>query len=77
MTAEWHGEKLYDTCYDCGSLVQLNKSFFGSLHICKTECEKRGYHIATEKTTRFLFWKKTRYLCQTCKTVLPTPRSPR
>ena len=28
------GNKLYDTCYYCGKLIQINKRFFGSLHVC-------------------------------------------
>ena len=33
------GNKLYATCKDCGKMVQVNKLFFGSLHICRTEEE--------------------------------------
>lgn len=31
---EWHGDKCYGTCSDCGKLVQLNKRMFGSMHVC-------------------------------------------
>lgn len=30
------GGKLYAACADCGSIVQINKRFFGSLHACLT-----------------------------------------
>ncbi len=33
------GNKLMSRCHDCGKLVQLNKTLFGSLHICLTEEE--------------------------------------
>ena len=28
------GDKLYSVCTRCKNFVQLNKRFFGSLHIC-------------------------------------------
>lgn len=33
------GNKIYMKCAECGSLVQINKRFFGSLHFCTTEQE--------------------------------------
>jgi hypothetical protein len=33
------GNKIYDKCPVCGKLVQLNKFFFGSIHVCLTEEE--------------------------------------
>lgn len=39
------GNKIYTICGDCESLVQINKRFFGSIHICLTDEEieqKRG-----------------------------------
>lgn len=30
----WRGDKGYAVCPACSSLVQVNKRFFGSAHIC-------------------------------------------
>ena len=30
----WHGDKAYSTCFYCEKLVRLNKSGFGSMHVC-------------------------------------------
>ena len=35
------GNKLCERCPDCGKIVQLNKLFFGSTHICLTPEEKK------------------------------------
>ena len=35
------GNKLYERCPDCGKIVQLNKFFFGSMHICLTPEEQK------------------------------------
>lgn len=37
------GSKIYDVCSGCGEIVCLNKSFFGSIHICATEEEQVQY----------------------------------
>lgn len=34
------GNKMYERCPDCGSIVCLNKWLFGSLHICLAPEEK-------------------------------------
>jgi hypothetical protein len=31
------GNKIYETCDNCGKLVQINKPFFGGLHLCNRE----------------------------------------
>ena len=33
----WSNGKAFAWCPDCGKLVRLNKSLFGSLHICNVE----------------------------------------
>ncbi len=33
------GNKLMGRCVDCGKLVQINKTIFGSLHLCLTNEE--------------------------------------
>lgn len=33
----WHNGKAYAWCPDCGKLVCLNKTLFGSWHICAGE----------------------------------------
>lgn len=35
------GNKIYNVCWDCGELVQINKFLFGSMHIC-IEDELKG-----------------------------------
>ena len=35
------GNKLWERCPDCGKIVQLNKLFFGSMHICLTSTERK------------------------------------
>jgi len=35
------GRKIYLVCEKCGSLVQVNKLLFGSLHICITDEEDK------------------------------------
>ena len=43
------GNKLMGRCKDCGKIVQINKTIFGSLHFCLTDEEieekrKRSYY---------------------------------
>ena len=35
--------KIFDVCFSCGEIIQLNKFLFGSLHICASEEERNMY----------------------------------
>jgi hypothetical protein len=39
---EWHGDKAYAVCQECGKLVRINKSIFGSVHFCVDPGEEDG-----------------------------------
>lgn len=70
---EWHGGKLYRTCPDCYKPVQLNKPLLGSLHLCVTVCEKRGYHSGPffSKSRVGPFWnRRDDFRCQSCDQVV-------
>ena len=44
--------KMFSTCRDCGSIVQLNKTLFGSLHLCLTPeelAQKNGRGLVAPK----------------------------
>lgn len=34
------GNKIYDVCGQCGQIVCINKTIFGSTHVCITDEEK-------------------------------------
>jgi len=64
---EWHGDKAFNTCADCGKLVQINKSIFGSLHLCISDCEKAGRHLDIQTRRRGPFWaRRTETYCARC-----------
>jgi len=72
---EWHGEKAYQRCPDCRQSVQVNKTLFGSLHFCVTECEKRGRHSAstTAKMVGWLWDRHIEHRCVDCGQVVELP----
>ena len=37
------GNKLMAVCRDCGKTICVNKTLFGSLHLCTTDDERRQY----------------------------------
>lgn len=75
---EWHGERAYAWCADCGSLVQINKRVFGAMHLCVNECVRRGHHSQFALHRRVgPFWRRRdEYRCADCGTVIE-PRAPR
>jgi len=40
------GSGLYEHCADCGRLVKLNKWFFGDLHFCLTDEERKAKFLS-------------------------------
>lgn len=72
---EWHGEKAYRRCPDCRQLIQVNKTLFGSLHFCVTECEKRGHHSAATSTEVVGWWwdRRIEHKCLDCGQVVEVP----
>ena len=68
---EWHGDKAYARCADCGKVVQVNKRL-GSLHVCVTPCEKAGRHLDVRERQRGPFWnRRTELYCARCERVVP------
>jgi len=63
-------------CADCGDLVRINKPILGSLHICVTECERRGHHSGPYFELRRVgpFWnRRNQYRCWDCHEIVPDP----
>lgn len=67
---EWHDGKAYARCPDCGKLVQVNKTLFGSLHLCISECQKARRHLDVQTRQRGPFWnRRTETYCAECGAV--------
>lgn len=66
MAIEWHGDKAYGTCADCGKLVQVNKPVVGSLHVCTTACDRAGRHLDIESVRCGFMKRKTKKRCKVC-----------
>ena len=73
---EWHGHSAYARCSDCRKLVRVNKPIVGGLHICVTDCEKRGKHSGPFYSHRRVgpFWnRRDEYRCWDCNMLIPYP----
>ncbi len=61
------GRRAYRTCLDCGKPVRVNKPVVGSVHVCVTDCEKAGLHLAVEDRRAGPFWaRRTDRVCTAC-----------
>lgn len=59
--------KVFERCTRCQKLVQMNKTLFGSLHTCVSDCEIAGKHLTVREEIRgHLWWKRTWAVCDTC-----------
>ena len=54
------GNKIYDVCWNCGEIVQINKFLIGSMHICLSSEEIKAGESQLNRNKYFLNKKRLR-----------------
>lgn len=64
----WYAGKQLAHCPACGRWVRPDKPIIGSLHMCQSDCDVIGRHIALQHTRRgWLPWRRyTETWCAAC-----------